>query len=79
LRTGVRFVAACRRPANNPDENKLPACAPRSGQTPGALDPAGYDYFVFVPPSDPHLTGPRIRTIFHDDKTQATIIAIAHD
>jgi uncharacterized membrane protein len=48
-------------------------------ETPGALDPAAYDYFVFVPPSDPHLTGPRIRTIFHDDKTQATIIAIAHD
>jgi hypothetical protein len=48
-------------------------------KTPGALEPAAYDYFVFVPPSDPHLTGPRVRTIFHDEKTQATIIAIAHD
>jgi uncharacterized membrane protein len=48
-------------------------------QTPGALEPAAYDYFVFVPPSDPQLTGPRIRHIFHDEKTQATIIAIAHD
>jgi uncharacterized membrane protein len=48
-------------------------------QTPGALEPAAYDYFVFVPPSDPHLAGPRVRTIFHDEKTQATIIAIAHE
>jgi hypothetical protein len=48
-------------------------------QTPGALEPAAYDYFVFVSASDPHLTGPRVRTIFHDEKTQATIIAIAHD
>jgi hypothetical protein len=48
-------------------------------QTPGALEPAAYDYFVFVPPSDPHLAGPRVRTIFHDEKTQATIIAIEHD
>ncbi len=48
-------------------------------QTPGALEPAAYDYFVFVPPSDPQLTGPRVRTIFHDEKTQATIIANAHD
>ncbi len=48
-------------------------------QTAGALEPAGYDYFVFVSASDPHLTGPSVRTIFHDEKTQATIIAIAHD
>jgi len=48
-------------------------------QTPGALEPAAYDYFVFVLPSDPQLTGQRVRTIFHDEKTQATIIAIAHD
>lgn len=45
-------------------------------QTPGALEPAAYDYFVFVPASDPHLTGRSIRTIFHDEKTQATIIAL---
>jgi len=48
-------------------------------QTPGALEPAAYDYFVFIPASDPHLTGPRVRTIFYDEKTKATIIAIAHD
>ena len=48
-------------------------------KTPGALEPAAYNYFVFVPPSDPHLTGPRVRIIFHDDKTQATILAIAHN
>jgi hypothetical protein len=47
-------------------------------QSPGALEPAGYDYFVFVPASDPQLSGPGIRTIYHDEKTQATIIAIAH-
>jgi hypothetical protein len=48
-------------------------------QTPGALEPAAYDYFVFVSASDPHLAGPSVRTIFHDQKTQATIIAIGHD
>ena len=48
-------------------------------QTPGALEPATYDYFVFVPPSDPQLTGPRVRTILHDDKTQVTVIALARE
>jgi hypothetical protein len=48
-------------------------------QTPGAPEPAAYDYFVFIPASDPHLTGRNIRTIFHDEKTQATIIAIERD
>ena len=48
-------------------------------ETPGALQPGAYDYFVFVPASDPQLSGPRVRTIFHDNKTQATIIAISHD
>jgi hypothetical protein len=47
-------------------------------QTPGAPDPSAYDYFVFIPANDPHLTGPSIRTLFHDKKTQATIIAISH-
>ncbi len=45
----------------------------------GALEPATYDYFVFVPPSDPQLTGPRVRTIYHDDKTQVTVIALARE
>ncbi len=48
-------------------------------QSPGALAPADYDYFVFVPASDPGLTGTRIRTIFHDERTKATIIAISYD
>jgi hypothetical protein len=48
-------------------------------QTPNSLVPSDYDYFVFVPASDPQLTGRRFRTIFHDDKTQATIIALARD
>jgi len=48
-------------------------------QTPGALEPAAYDYFVFIPPSDPQLTGPRVRSIYHDEKTQVTIIALARE
>ena len=46
-------------------------------ETPNSLVPADYDYFVFIPASDPGLKGPRARTIFHDDKTQVTIIALA--
>jgi hypothetical protein len=46
-------------------------------ETPNSLVPADYDYFVFLPASDPGLTGPRVRTLFHDDKTQVTIIALA--
>jgi len=46
-------------------------------ETPNSLVPADYDYFVFLPASDPGLTGPRVRTIFHDEKTQVTIIALA--
>ncbi len=45
-------------------------------QTPNSLVPSDYDYFVFIPASDPHLTGRVLRTIFHDDKTQVTIIAL---
>jgi hypothetical protein len=45
-------------------------------ETPNSLVPADYDYFVFLPASDPGLTGPRVRTLFHDDKTQVTIIAL---
>jgi uncharacterized membrane protein len=47
--------------------------------TPNSLRPADYDYFVFIPVSDPGLSGPRIRTIYHDAHTQATIIAIARE
>ena len=45
--------------------------------TPNSLTPADYDYFVFIPVSDPGLSGPRIRTIYHDARAQVTIIAIA--
>ncbi len=45
-------------------------------ESPNSLAPADYDYFVFVPPSDPGLTGPRVRTIFHDDRTRVTIIGL---
>jgi 4-amino-4-deoxy-L-arabinose transferase-like glycosyltransferase len=45
--------------------------------TPNSLTPADYDYFVFVPDSDPGLAGPRVRSIYHDPKTQLTILAIA--
>jgi len=46
-------------------------------ETPNSLMPADYDYFVFIPVSDPGLTGPRVRILYHDDKTQVTIIALA--
>jgi hypothetical protein len=45
-------------------------------ETPNSLTPADYDYFVFLPANDPGLGGPRVRTIFHDGRTKATIIAI---
>ena len=48
-------------------------------ETPNSLTPIDYDYFVFIPASDPGLRGPRIRTIYHDEHTQATIIAIARE
>jgi len=44
-------------------------------QSPSALPPAQYDYFVFTPASDPGLTGPGVKTIFHDQVTGATIVA----
>jgi hypothetical protein len=58
-----------------PYDIKDPSAVWQTADTP---EPAAYDYFVFVPASDPHLTGPRVRTIFHDEKTRATIIAIDH-
>jgi hypothetical protein len=48
-------------------------------ETPNSLTPPDYDYFVFIPASDPVLTSRSFRTIFHDDKTKVTIIAINHD
>ena len=46
-------------------------------ETPNSLVPNDYDYFVFIPASDPGLNGPRVRVIFHDDRTQVTVVAIA--
>lgn len=45
-------------------------------QDPNAGAPSEYDYFLFTPANDPGLKGPRVRTIYHDDKTQLTILAI---
>jgi hypothetical protein len=47
-------------------------------QTPNSLAPADYDYFVFIPASDPGLTGPRVRTIYRDEPRHVTIVAISH-
>lgn len=46
-------------------------------QDPNAAAPGEYDYFLFTPANVPALTGSRVRTIYHDDKTQLTILAIA--
>jgi len=43
-------------------------------QDPTAVPLAEYDYFLFTPASDPGLAGPRVKTIYHDDKTQLTIV-----
>ena len=43
-------------------------------QDPTAVLLAEYDYFLFTPTSDPGLAGPRVKTIYHDDKTQLTIV-----
>jgi hypothetical protein len=40
------------------------------------LPPAEYNYFVFIPEIDPHLSGPHVRTIFRDIDTDLTAIAI---
>lgn len=47
-------------------------------QTPNSLAPADYDYFVFLPASDPGLAGPRVRTIYRDEPRHVTIVAISH-
>lgn len=45
--------------------------------TPDAMAPADYNYFVFTPSNDPHLAGPGFRVIFHDAATGITVDA--HD
>lgn len=37
---------------------------------------ADYDYFVFIPAADPELVDTRLRTIFQDRTTGATIVAV---
>lgn len=44
-------------------------------QTPNALHPADYDYFLFTREGDPGLSGPRVRTLFHDPRFGITLIA----
>jgi hypothetical protein len=45
-------------------------------QTPNSLVPRDYNYFVFIPESDPGLTGPQVRVIFHDDHVGVSVVAI---
>lgn len=45
-------------------------------KSPNALPPADYDYFVFIPASDPGLAGPNIRTILHDGVRGVTVVVI---
>jgi hypothetical protein len=45
-------------------------------QTPNALQPAEYNYFLFTAANDPGLTGPRVRTIFSDSFMGVTVAAI---
>jgi len=45
-------------------------------QAANTLMPLDYDYFLYTRANDPGLKAPRVRTIFHDNKTQLTIIAI---
>lgn len=42
-------------------------------RSPNALAPPEYDYFVYIPASDPGLTG--VRTVFHDELRQLTVVA----
>lgn len=44
-------------------------------QSPGAMEPSEYDYFVFTRYWDPGLRGPQVRTVFKDDKTGTTVVA----
>ena len=46
-------------------------------ETPNSLVPADYDYFVYLPASDPGFPGSRVRVLFRDDKTQVTVVALA--
>lgn len=42
-------------------------------QTLNSLMPRDYDYFVFIPGSDPELAGPQVRVIFHDKDVGITV------
>ncbi len=45
-------------------------------ESPGALQPAAYNYYLFIPANDPGLAGPRVRTIFQDPTTHLIVIAL---
>jgi len=45
-------------------------------ESPNALEPGEYDYYVFTPENDPGLAGARTRTIFQDRTTRLTVLAI---
>jgi hypothetical protein len=47
-----------------------------SWESPNALAPAEYNYYVFTTANDPCLSGPRVRTIFRDASIGVTVIAL---
>lgn len=45
-------------------------------ESPGALEPEDYNYYVFTSANDPGLFGPRVRTVFRDVGIGVTVIAL---
>jgi hypothetical protein len=45
-------------------------------ESPDALTPEGYNYYVFTSANDPGLAGPEVRTIFRDANIGVTVIAL---
>jgi uncharacterized membrane protein len=45
-------------------------------ESPNALAPEAYDYYVFTSANDPGLSAPRVRTVFRDADIGVTVIAI---
>jgi hypothetical protein len=44
-------------------------------RSPDSLQPADYDYYVYIPANDPGLTGSQSRRIFQDGTTHLTVVA----
>lgn len=45
-------------------------------ESPNALAPEAYNYYVFTSANDPGLFGPQVRTIFRDSNIDVTVIAL---